>query len=445
MAKTISIFSLTTALTCCQAIATPSTTQAGAQVSAEPLSQLWLILTLAALTGSASLLTLGLSFLAKVKKSIALAVNVLLLLTLTLFAISSSNLAVDYFWPNAPLSQYYVSGFFAYLSLMAFALQSSHYLNRIFYPERYIKLFYTAAVSALVMALFSVFLPVAVNAYMLAALAITNLGGYVLIMLEQRDIGRLTYSLSLLAVVTLALTVSLVTGQAPLELSQLLLAIQIVAALLFSVNHYLISCSETSTDSDKDLQLSEQMLELQLALKELEEKNELLERLNTLDELSGIHNRRHFDKRLLAELRRCRRELTPISLIMFDIDHFKRFNDNYGHLAGDQVIRAVALTASEQLNREADEIFRYGGEEYAIVLPNTEPQGAQHIAEQIRIAIEQLVVTCAGKPLDCTISLGVACHLSQQAIDPTQLIERADSALYQAKQNGRNQVALYNE
>merc|ERR1711991_1066981 len=187
------------------------------------------------------------------------------------------------------------------------------------------------------------------------------------------------------------------------------------------------------------------MLELQFALKEVQEKNELLEKLNTLDELSGIHNRRHFDKRLLAELRRGRRELTPLSLIMFDIDHFKRCNDTYGHIAGDEVIRTVAFTAAEQLNRESDEIFRYGGEEYAILLPNTELEGASFIAEKVRSAIEALIISCGEQTLNCTISLGVACHLSEQAIQPKDFIEQADKALYQAKQNGRNQVAQYNQ
>ena len=204
--------------------------------------------------------------------------------------------------------------------------------------------------------------------------------------------------------------------------------------------------SELDDDGDdKDLQLSGQMLELQFALKELQEKNEQLEKLNTLDELSGIHNRRHFDKRLQAELRRCRRELTPLSLIMCDIDHFKKFNDTYGHIAGDEVIRTVALTSSQQLNRDSDEIFRYGGEEYAIILPNTDLEGAMFIAEKVRAAVANTQINSSENTLHCTISLGVCCHLSEQAIQPIDFIERADKALYQSKQNGRNQVAHYNQ
>lgn len=203
--------------------------------------------------------------------------------------------------------------------------------------------------------------------------------------------------------------------------------------------------TSTEHNEDQELQLSGQMLELQFALKELQEKNEQLEKLNTLDELSGIHNRRHFDKRLQAELRRCRRELVPLSLIMFDIDHFKKFNDSYGHIAGDEVIRTVALTSSQQLNRDSDEIFRYGGEEYAIILPNTDLEGAMFIAEKVRTAVANTKINCNDQTLNCTVSLGVCCHLSEQAMQAKDFIERADKALYQSKQNGRNQVAHYNQ
>lgn len=203
--------------------------------------------------------------------------------------------------------------------------------------------------------------------------------------------------------------------------------------------------ASTELHEEQELQLSGQMLELQFALKELQEKNEQLEKLNTLDELSGIHNRRHFDKRLQAELRRCRRELAPLSLIMFDIDHFKKFNDSYGHIAGDEVIRTVALTSSQQLNRDSDEIFRYGGEEYAIILPNTDLEGAMFIAEKVRAAVANTKINCNDQTLNCTVSLGVCCHLSEQAMQTKDFIERADKALYQSKQNGRNQVAHYNQ
>ena len=188
---------------------------------------------------------------------------------------------------------------------------------------------------------------------------------------------------------------------------------------------------------------SDQMMELQFALRELEETNQQLEKLNTLDSLSGIFNRRHFDKRLQAELRRGRRELSTLSLILFDIDHFKKVNDTYGHTTGDEVIRSISLTASQQLNRATDEIFRYGGEEFAVLLPNTDLAGAKILAEKIRSAIENLNITLNEQTLSCKISLGVASHNSKEPIEPGFFIEMADSALYKAKQSGRNQVQIY--
>ena len=191
--------------------------------------------------------------------------------------------------------------------------------------------------------------------------------------------------------------------------------------------------------------LAEQNLELQVTLRELEDRNTELEKLNTLDALSGINNRRHFDKRIQAELRRARREISPLSLIMFDIDHFKKVNDKYGHVAGDEVIRAVALTGSEQLSRSTDEIFRYGGEEFAVLLPSTELSGAEKVAENIRKQIESLEISTSHGVVKCTVSLGISCSKNETLTEPTALVELADKALYKAKQSGRNKTVLYSE
>ena len=199
---------------------------------------------------------------------------------------------------------------------------------------------------------------------------------------------------------------------------------------------------ETDID-DMQQELAAQNLELQMTLRELQERNQELEKLNTLDALSGIHNRRHFDKRLQAELRRARRELTPMTLIMFDVDHFKAVNDTYGHQTGDEVIRTVAHTAAELLNRSADEAFRYGGEEFALILPNTEKEGALMLAEKVRHAIANCRIASTSGQVSCTVSLGVAVTDATRPVTPAEFIEMADSALYKAKQSGRNQVILF--
>ncbi|GAB0111174.1 hypothetical protein PA7559_24440 [Pseudoalteromonas distincta] len=197
---------------------------------------------------------------------------------------------------------------------------------------------------------------------------------------------------------------------------------------------------QEKTRQELESQVDERTFELQVTLRELEEKNRELEQLNTEDALTGAKNRRFFDKKLVMELRRSRREQTPLSIIMLDIDHFKSINDTYGHIIGDQVIRAVSGTIKSYLKRPLDEVARYGGEEFVVLLPNTPNDGAQDIAEQIRAAIEKSTVTVANNEIKFTISAGVYTHVADDINNPQIFTECADKALYYAKQHGRNQV-----
>lgn len=197
------------------------------------------------------------------------------------------------------------------------------------------------------------------------------------------------------------------------------------------------------TRQELESQVDERTFELQVTLRELEEKNSELEQLNMEDALTGVKNRRFFDKKLIMEVRRSRREQTPLSIIMLDIDKFKLINDTYGHLTGDQVIRAVSDIIQQQLKRPLDEVARYGGEEFVILLPNTINEGALAIAEQIRQAIENNAVNVAGTTIDFSISAGVYSHIADDVNNPEIFTERADKALYFAKQHGRNQVVNF--
>lgn len=182
--------------------------------------------------------------------------------------------------------------------------------------------------------------------------------------------------------------------------------------------------------------------ELQVALNELADKNRILEEQNTLDALSGVRNRAYFDKKILAELKRSRREHRPLALVMLDIDHFKQINDNHGHLAGDAVIRGVAQRIQDLLKRSSDHVCRYGGEEFALILPNTDSEGALALAEQIRHSIaEQPFATEIGD-LSVHISAGCFASIAGPEMVSTDFIHAADQALYQAKTAGRNQVKL---
>jgi len=186
--------------------------------------------------------------------------------------------------------------------------------------------------------------------------------------------------------------------------------------------------------------VQERTLELNIALQELEEANKELQEKNTLDELTGLYNRRHYDQKILAEYRRSRRNLTPLSLVVIDIDHFKRVNDNYGHLAGDACLVVIANCIKQCLRRSTDIGCRYGGEEFCLILPETDNKGALALAEELRESIEAYRANYNGIDISLTISCGLSTYLQQKHIQPEQLFAVADQALYQAKNNGRNQV-----
>ncbi len=170
---------------------------------------------------------------------------------------------------------------------------------------------------------------------------------------------------------------------------------------------------------------------------------EEMSELSRKDGLTNVYNRRHFDEQIAQEWRRAAREDQVLSLLIMDIDHFKRFNDHYGHQAGDQALRNVAGAAAAQLKRPGDLLARYGGEEFAVILPQTGLEGARHMAEAIRRAVEELAVPNSGSlaaPV-LTVSLGVAADWPARNQGPENLVEAADQALYRAKHSGRNRVA----
>lgn len=194
-----------------------------------------------------------------------------------------------------------------------------------------------------------------------------------------------------------------------------------------------------------EAKVQERTFELEVTLRELQEANKELEEKNTQDALTSIRNRRFFDKKYQAEFRRSRREQTELSLIMLDIDHFKKVNDNYGHLAGDDVIRFVGRTIADILKRPSDEACRYGGEEFALILPSTDLPGATKLAEMIRKTLADAAITTDAGVLNITVSCGVYTAVAELEMQHNQYIELADKALYHAKQSGRNKVVHYHQ
>ncbi|MEA5488720.1 MULTISPECIES: diguanylate cyclase domain-containing protein [Pseudanabaena] len=196
-----------------------------------------------------------------------------------------------------------------------------------------------------------------------------------------------------------------------------------------------------------ELQVIEKTTELQRSEALLKKANFELEKLVNIDGLTQVGNRRCFDDRLKMEWQRLSRDVQPISLILFDIDYFKLYNDLYGHQMGDACLTAIAQTVKQVLSRPADLVARYGGEEFVIILPNTDIQGALIVAEQIRIAITNLGIVHQSSSISdiVTISLGVASLLPNSKQELATLIKQADTALYRAKQQGRNQSVVFSD
>ncbi len=173
----------------------------------------------------------------------------------------------------------------------------------------------------------------------------------------------------------------------------------------------------------------------------LEEANNKLEALSYADGLTGIANRRNFDRTLAQEWNRGQRAGTPLALLMLDVDHFKHFNDRYGHLAGDGCLRAIAQAMLQAGRRAGDLLARYGGEEFVVLLPDTNAHDALETARHIQKEVWTLALPHADtSPGIVTISLGAASLVPSRQHIPEELVRQADSALYRAKQSGRNCV-----
>ena len=180
---------------------------------------------------------------------------------------------------------------------------------------------------------------------------------------------------------------------------------------------------------------------IRLRTAQLEEANQKLEALSYLDALTGIGNRRAFDKALDREWRRGIRSKQPLALLMIDIDWFKSFNDRYGHQAGDKALVDVAAVLAEIIRRAGDTVARYGGEEFAVLMPETELDGAAVIAGRLLAGVQQLALN-ADDGIDgiLTISIGYSASVPTEDGQPGALVAAADAALYQAKHDGRNRA-----
>ncbi|MGF1758679.1 diguanylate cyclase [Photobacterium sagamiensis] len=175
----------------------------------------------------------------------------------------------------------------------------------------------------------------------------------------------------------------------------------------------------------------------------LRESNKQLTHLSMTDRLTQLFNRGHWEGCLAEEFERCRQTQIPSTLVMFDIDHFKKVNDTYGHIAGDGVIRIIS-SILRRTKRQSDISGRYGGEEFGVILPSTTADMGLYFTERLRRRVEQASVSVDVRSINVTISLGV-CEWYPGLRSYEEWLEQADQALYQSKQSGRNQTSLYEQ
>lgn len=186
------------------------------------------------------------------------------------------------------------------------------------------------------------------------------------------------------------------------------------------------------------LQRDEAYRALRESQRELMRANLELERLTRIDGLTGLGNRRYFDEYLAAEWKRCQRMKSPLSVLMIDVDHFKRYNDAYGHLAGDDVLKQIARVLQNGSTRSTDLAARFGGEEFVVILTSVPQEGASHVAERLVQGVRDLnIAHGAGR---VTISVGVATAWPDAEGDTARLVNAADLALFRAKNEGRNRL-----
>lgn len=227
---------------------------------------------------------------------------------------------------------------------------------------------------------------------------------------------------------------------------------QIVARDLIHVFNDVAIEEQSKKLRNANEELKNQNDELQRVKEKLEEKNdeletanEKLEELSYYDELTGAPNRRLFEETLKSEWELLERENSPLSVVMIDIDHFKEYNDHYGHPQGDKCLQKVVRILRGRARRGSDTVARYGGEEFAVILPDTSESDAEKIASTMRESVKALGVPHESSPMDevVTVSLGVATFKDLSQKDREDLVEAADEALYEAKDSGRDQVVVH--
>ena len=394
-------------------------------------------------------------------------------LGLTLLALQ--GLGYHYIWPNSPWLQQHAVGIFGSLAMFLSILFCEGLLNVKAFNTKLSALLKTTAYIFLFGLIISFFipLPVFIKAFLLMLCVSGLLILVVAIWLWVKGLAiagyyTLAWSVLFVCALTVSLdTLNIMDFKIP---SYYLLMLgagieSVLLALILAVSHNqqhqmllntqaaLLNKERQTQSAQKNMlalqedvskeleyKVQERTLELEVTLRELSDINRELQEKNSLDALTGLHNRDYFDKKYQAEIRRSRREQTQLSVVMVDIDYFKNVNDQYGHLVGDECIKIVAHTLKKVLKRPGDDVSRFGGEEFALILPNTDLEGALTLAEQLRAEIQKTTIQAGEISVNITISAGICTAIAKLNQPEDNILALADKQLYVAKNAGRNNV-----
>ncbi|MGS0682751.1 sensor domain-containing diguanylate cyclase [Shewanella sp. 125m-7] len=396
-------------------------------------------------------------------------------LSITLFIATLHGLAFRFIWPNFPVIQEYALPALLSLSMMFAFLFSEKVMQLKYYNQAMLRLCRVcAALSVLLLFMglllnYTTALMINIYAVMLASLMLMYMSlleaikGYKLAKLFAIGWAGMMLGALLSGAIYLGLLDWNIEPKTPFMIGLSVEIVFMAALLAIRYNDERLSKLQIQKDAlaqakdSKEAALriearsselltqmvQERTLELEIALRELNEANQKLTEQTTIDSLTGVKNRNSFDKRIIAEGRISRRQQSPMAILMLDLDHFKMINDSYGHLAGDQALRVIAEKLKEHLKRPTDLVSRFGGEEFAIILPNTDQVGATQVAESIRKVIDKLPIYWEENTITISVSIGVSSEVITSEEHTTLLLEQADKALYQAKNEGRNRIKLY--
>ncbi len=371
-----------------------------------------------------------------------------------MFQLSLNGLTLQYLWPQHPAWGNTATPFFigvAFLGAVTFARSFLHLKTQAPLLDSIGKLLWGVFLFVIVGSLWLPY-PLMIQLATMAALATAvyaffsglvvwrgqlRQARYFLLAWSALLIGIMLYSLK-----TFNLLPSMFITEYSLQIGSALEVLLLSFALAHRMKILQLDYTRIQEEAKGQLEqrVSQRTAELDEALKKLSDANSKLRSLNFTDGLTGVRNRRYFDQKLRKEWERAQRGGYFITVMLIDLDFFKKINDTYGHQAGDMCLKSVSLAIKTALKRPCDIVARYGGEEFVVILPLTDEAGALHIAESIRQEVAALAIVYEGWRINLTTSIGLCTAKPDETLNPNDVIAAADAALYKAKHNGRNQV-----